>query len=304
MSSPQSPTNTLSSRLAALAQRLGLVGRASRQVLEQASRLQLPFAPLSPLQPDIWWQNGPPLQRLVDLPRNALSGPVQEDKAQAHAVLVHLVEEERRDLSDFDLRLVEGIHGHDEPETPCPSFELYAATPACKNVRIISYKDFVKAISQPLPRFLAGERLALYQASWYGDRVFWHGSHHPEAFAAAVVYARRRQMEVTLPADLVTYRLLPAGLDLLDSRYHVLSMPVEAWSHAEFMALLMSEGIPYARLSLLKNRKGKAPEFLLLPKDNPEATALGEGLRLAGAADVVQYLRTLLDNPPALPGAK
>ena len=97
MSSQSSPSS-LSSRLAALAQRLGLGGRAPR-LLESASQLRLPFQQLKPPAADIWWQNGPPLQRLVDLPRNALSGPVQEDKAQAHAVLIRVVELEQRELT-------------------------------------------------------------------------------------------------------------------------------------------------------------------------------------------------------------
>ena len=55
--------------------------------------------------------------------------------------------------------------------------------------------------------------------------------------------------------------------------------------------LLDAPGLPYARLSLL--RYPDAPEFLLLPKDSPEAHALGEGLRLAGAPDVIAYLEAL-----------
>lgn len=289
MSSQSSPSS-LSSRLAALAQRLGLGGRAPR-LLESASQLRLPFQQLPPPQADIWWQNAPPLQRLVDLPRNALSGPVQEDKAQAHAVLVRVVEVEPRELANFDLRLIDGFYGSDCVAAPSPSFEAFAATPACRSVRIISYKDFVKAISLPLSRFLAGERIALCQSSWHGKRVFWSGTHHLEAFASAIAYARRRELEVALPAELTTYRLNPAGLTELDTHYHVLAMPVQAWSDPAFMGLLLDGGIPYSRLSLLKN--SGAPEFLLLPKDHPEATALGEGLRLAGAADVVRYLASL-----------
>jgi hypothetical protein len=57
------------------------------------------------------------------------------------------------------------------------------------------------------------------------------------------------------------------------------------------MSLLLDNGLPYARLSLL--RTPGAAEFLLLPKHSAEATALGEGLRLAGAADVVAHMKTL-----------
>jgi len=62
-----------------------------------------------------------------------------------------------------------------------------------------------------------------------------------------------------------------------------------------FMGLLLDNGIPYARLSLLK--KAGTPEFLLLPKEHQEATALGEGLRLAGAQDVPSHLRQLAVQP-------
>jgi len=290
MSLSEQPS-TLTSRLAALAQRLGLAGRAPRQVLERASLLRLPFQALPMPPASIWWHLGPPLQRLVELPRGALSGPVQEDKAQAHAVLIRVVEQEQQQLDSFELCLVDGICGNDPAAPPYTHFENYAASESCRGVRIISYKDFVKTISQALPRFLGGERVSLRQASWYGERVFWAGEQHIEAFACAIAYARRRGLEVTLPAELTRYRLSANGLAELHKGYHVLAMPVQAWSDPAFMGLLLDNGTPYARLSLLRNPG--APEFLLLPKHNPEAMALGEGLRLAGAPDVVAYLKTL-----------
>ena len=69
-------------------------------------------------------------------------------------------------------------------------------------------------------------------------------------------------------------------------------MPGAAWSDPAFMGLLLDNGLPYARLALLRTHG--APEFLLLPKHNQEATALGEGLCLAGAPDVVKHLKTLV----------
>ena len=51
---------SLSSRLTALAQRLGLIGRAPRQILERASHLHLPFVALPPLRESICWQDVPP----------------------------------------------------------------------------------------------------------------------------------------------------------------------------------------------------------------------------------------------------
>lgn len=290
MSLSEQPS-TLSSRLSALAQRLGLIGRGQRQVLERASQLRLPFSPLPALRESICWQDGLQLQRLVDLPRNALSGPVQEDKAQAHATLIRVVEAQEQTLSSFDLRLINGLSSFSTEQANHTSFETFAGAASCRAVRIISYKDFVKTISLALPRFLAGDAINLRQAHWRNDRLFWSGEHHAEAFACAIAYARMRGLEVNLPAVVTRYRLSKSGLHDLQQHYHVLAMPHAAWSEPAFMALLLDSGLPYARLSLMAG--AGSPEFLLLPKHSAEATALGEGLRLAGAPDVVAYLRQL-----------
>ncbi|MGE8499002.1 MAG: DUF6685 family protein [Pseudomonas sp.] len=294
MSLSEQPS-TLSTRLAALAQRLGLIGRAQRQILERASSLQLPFSPLPETRNSIFWQEGPPLHQLVDLPRSALSGPVQEDKAEAHAVLVRVVDLQEQELNAFDLRMIDGISGTDPAPAFFADFESYAASDFCRQVRIISYKDFVKTISLALPRFLAGERINLCQASWHNKRVYWADDHNSQAFACAIAYARRRGLEISLPANLATYSLSTRGLKALQNQYHVLAMPAAAWSNPGFMGLLLDNQLPYARLSLL--RSPGAPEFLLLPKHSAEATALGEGLRLAGAPDVVAHIHELSSQP-------
>ncbi len=286
--SPSEHPASLTERISALAQRLGLSGRGPRHILQRASELRLPFQVLPQPSEQIWWQNGAPLQRLVDLPRNALSGPVQEDKAEAHAMLIKVVEHDTQQLNAFDLRLIDGLCGSDLSAPPFASFEQYASSEACKGIRIISYKDFVRVISTALPRFLAGERIVLRQADWVGNRVYWAGEHHHEAFASAIAYARLRGLDVALPAELTRYRINEAGLHALQAGYHMLAMPVQAWSDPQFMGLLLDKGVPYARLAML--RTPGAPEFLLLPKHSAEATALGEGLRLAGAPDVVAYL--------------
>lgn len=288
-----SESNTsLASRLSALAQRLGLGGRAPRLVFERARSLSLPFQAL-PIPPQsIWWQAGPPLQRLVDLPRDALSGPVQEDKAEARAVLMRVVEVEQQHLSDFDLRQIDGLCGTPQADgLAFASLEELAATQQCRTTRIISYKDFLKTISQAMPRFLAAEAVELRQASWYGPRIFWASEQNGAAFASAIAYARLRGLEVTLPAEISRYRLSSTGLGELKRLYHVLAMPVQSWSDPTFMGLLLDNGLPYSRLSLL--RDNGAAEFLLLPKASAEANALGEGLRLAGAPDVVGYLELM-----------
>lgn len=286
------PEPTLSTRLTALAQRLGLIGRGSKHVLAKASTLRLPFRSLPQRVESICWHAAPPLQRLVDLPRGALSGPVQEDKAQAHAALSAIVEVEYEHISDFDLRLIDGFSCNDNTQArDYQSFEDYAASPHCKQVRIISYKDFVRTLSLALPGFSAGELIDLRQASWRGKRTFWSGEQRVDAFAGAITYARLRGLQVSLPANLARYSLSAAGVDNLDREYHVLAMPGEAWSDSTFMGLLLDSGLPYARLSLL--RGADAPEFLLLPKQHQEANALGEGLRLAGAPDMLGLLRSM-----------
>jgi len=86
MSLPE-PMPPVTSRIVRFAQRLGLTGKSPRQVLEHASQISLPFAPLSEPAPSIFWHDGPCLQRFADLPRSALSGPIQEDKVSVGKVL-------------------------------------------------------------------------------------------------------------------------------------------------------------------------------------------------------------------------
>jgi len=285
------PPLSLTEHLAGLAQRLGLSRRGSPQLLAQAARLQLPFGPLPEVPDSIWWQDGPPLQRLAELPRGALSGPVQEDKAAAHAALSALVQVQQRRIAEFDLRWIDGIGGAAEPGARFARFEDYAASPACRSMRLISYRDFSRALAQALPNVNA--TLDLRQANWRGERYFWSGEQAAPAFACAVAYARRRGLTLQTQAQLSEYRLSRPGLDQLDASYHVLAMPAAAWSDARFMRLLLT-GMPYARLHLLRDSGG--PEFILLPRQQAAADALGSGLRQAGAADVSAWLRALLPS--------
>lgn len=279
------------SRLSALAQRLGLAGRSSRRIFEQASQLRLPFRYLPLPSPSIWWRSGPPLHRLPELPRDALSGPVQEDKADAHAMLVRIVEHRQQVVDDLDLRRIDGLLGGDDESASVLDLESYASQ--CRNVRIISYNDFVKTLDLALPLRDASHPLLLRQASWRGERLFWAGEQHAAEMACAIVYARRRGLDIRLPAQIDHYQLSTQGLDELQQRFHTLAMPVEAWSDPAFMGLLLDNRLPYSRLTLL--RAQDAPEFLLLPKHNADACALGEGLRIAGATDLADVLRRLLD---------
>lgn len=290
MSATQPPR--MGSKLAMLTQKLGLGGRSARLILERAAELKLPFEALSTAPESIWWSADSRLQDLPELPRNALSGPVQDDKAAAHAVLVRLIEQHQQEIESFDLRKIDGLAGGKDNPPLYTRLEDYLAGLQQRQVRIISYKDFLKAISLPLPGFLRGQRINLLQASWYGERIFWDGEQNIEAFASAIVYARRREMEVTLPAQLTTLQISPRGLKSLDINYHILAMSAPAWSHPGFMSLLVNNRIPYARLSL--KSRSNAAEYLMLPKHSAEAVALGEGLVLAGAPDVSAFLHQLM----------
>lgn len=293
MSSNSRSHSTFTGRLSALASRLRLGAARSdtRELRERAAALDLPFQALRRPEPSIWWQAGPPLHTLAELPRGALSGPVQEDKAEAHAILRRLVQVRQSTLEALDLKTVEGVCSREIlVETPCPRLEDLAAADVCRGVRIISYKDFVKAMSLALPRFTSGERIRLRQAAWHGERLFWAGERQACAFAAAIVYARRRELELKLPAQLERYDLEPGALDELEQRYHMLRIPAQAWSEPTFMSLLLDTGLPYARLALFTP---ETPECLLLPRGDERADAFGEGLRAAGAADVVKYLKQL-----------
>jgi hypothetical protein len=289
MSLPE-PMPSLTSQIARLAQRLGLRSKASLPIQEHASSLQLPFSRLPEPEPSIYWNDGPCLQRLLELPRGALSGPVQEDKARAHAALTRLISKDCVQ-SRLDLRQIDGFGGQRKAEPSYPTFEAFASTPACRQVRIISYKDFLRALGSALPGFDKGTPIDVRQASWLGERLYWAGEHHLEAFACAVAYARLRGLEVMLTADVTDYRLDRSGVNALDAEYHAVTMPAQAWSDREFMALLVDSQVPYARLTLLRDTSNS--ELLLLEKRDQTANALGEGLKTAGAPDLIRYLRDL-----------
>ena len=292
MSSPLEHSNSLAARLGAMAQRLGLGGGNSKRILERARQLALPFRPLPQPSTSIWWLAGPPLHRLPELPRDALSGPVQEDKAEAHAMLVRIVEQHIQRSSAFDLRAIDGLLGSEGCSLQHESLEQFSADPLCRDVRIISYKDFTRVLDCALPQRDAEHPLQLRQASWRGERIFWAGEQHSAELACAVVYARRRGLEIQLPAQVSRYRLSRVGIAELERSFHALAMPVQAWTDPAFMDLLLDRHLPYSRLSLL--RTPEAPEFLILPKRHPAASALGQGLRLAGAPELADTLRLLL----------
>jgi len=263
---------------------LGFGDYRLRQIYQRAALLRLPFTPPPLLSPSVWWpQTG--LARLASLPRSALSGPVQEDKAAAHRALASLVNETHETHASLELRKIDGLAG--SPGEPFAHLEDLVASHPCRRFRILSYQDFERVISLALPRFLAGESTRLLTADWLGGRLFWAGEQQREALACAVVYARVRGLSVSLPAQVTRYRLNQAGLCAFQEQYHALWMPAQAWTSAGFMHLLLENHIPYARLAKLYPDH---QEILLLPRTRRRSNALGLGLLKAGAFDAVEWL--------------
>lgn len=287
MSQPPRP-RSVTSRLAALAQRLGIGATEGRNIAERSRSLSLPFEPLPDWPAGLGWQSGPPLYRLIDLPRGALSGPVQEDKARIHAVLKRLVTSVREAHPAVDVRSIDGLCCRSLLDSPLAGLEELSNCEQCRKVRIISYNDFTKVLGVALPGFERKAPLQLRSAGWHGARLFWDDDNHPCELANAVVYARRRGLEIILPATIQRFSLQSVVLDELARDFHMLAMPAKAWSEAAFMELLLETGMPYARFGLFNS---ETPESLLLPRDHPQSDAFGLGLREAGAPDVIAYLR-------------
>lgn len=256
-----------------------------------AARIQLPFAGLEVPPLTISWKKNLYFQHLYELPRGALSGPVQEDKAAAHALLAKLVNKDIDTETIVDLRDVYGLTEPLAELTGMQDLETLAASKECRHIRIISYRDFEKTITQAIPLFLSDEPIYLRQASWLGESLFWSGEQHSYEFACAVVYARRRGLELPKRTHICRYSLNINTLQTVRQTYHMLIMPEQAWSDREFMAILLHSGCPYARLAL---NKAPAPlEVLLLPKNQATADTLGKGLLMAGAQDACEILLQL-----------
>ncbi|KAF1004040.1 MAG: hypothetical protein GAK36_00139 [Pseudomonas sp.] len=282
-------SRSMTQRLAELARLIGLGSSEAEQVLRRTATLALPFGELPAHRSGIGWQSGTPLQRLIDLPRGALSGPVQEDKAQAHATLKLLVGKQREKTETFDLRRIDGLCVRGTlADSGQPDFEALVASPECRRVRIISFSDFNRVLGIAIPGFERKPIGRVRQASWHGNRLFWEHESHAEEFASAVVYARRRGLEIQLPFERYRYLLRRDALNELERRYHMLAMPPQAWNDDHFMGLLLETGMPYARFGLFNT---DTPESLMLQRQHPLANAFGEGLRALGAADIIAHLR-------------
>jgi len=266
---------------------LGLGDYRLRKIYQRAALLRLPFTEPPPFKSSIWWpEEG--LTRLASLPRCALSGPVQEDKAAAYRALCGLVSKTDEVIESLQLREIDGLTGA-VGESFNHLEELVAGHP-CRRFRILSYQDFERTISLALPHFLAGETIDLLSADWFGGRLFWSGEREREALACAVVYARVRGLSVSLPARITRYRLNQERLAKLQEQYHALWMPPQVWTTPSFMHLLLESQMPYARLAKIHP---DYQEVLLLPRTRRRSNALGLGLRKAGAFDAAHWLASL-----------
>ncbi len=256
-----------------------------------AQHIALPFINLSVPQVNICWKNNLYFQHLYDLPRSALSGPVQEDKAEAHSFLANIVTKSIDTDRIIDLREIYGLSesvcglGHQQ------DLESFAASEQCRHIRIISYRDFEKTITQAIPHFLSDQPINLRQANWLGEHLFWTGEQYSCELACAVVYAKRRGLDLPKRSYISRYALNADALKILHKHYHMLLMPEQAWSDRQFMSILLDSSIPYSRLTLTKFPVQN--EVLLLSKRKKLSDSLGKGLKLAGAYDATEILMQL-----------
>lgn len=253
-----------------------------------AQRIDLPFINLTMPKISVCWKSNLYFQHLYDLPRSALSGPIQEDKAEAHQFLAKIITKTIDTDCMIDLRDIYGVSESVCNLQPLHSLEDFAASEQCKHIRIISYRDFEKTITQAIPHFLSDQPINLRRADWVGNNLFWAGEQYSSEFACAVVYAKRRGLDLPKRTYISRYSLNHEALKNLHRHYHVLIMPEQTWSDRQFMALLLNSNIPYARLTLIKSPN--QTEVLLLPKRKKLSDNLGKGLKLAGAYDATEIL--------------
>lgn len=256
-----------------------------------AQRIQLPFSRFNAPPLTISWKNNLNFQHLYNLPRHALSGPVQEDKTQAHSFFNHLIKKEIDTQSIIDLRDLYGFCELQLGAESLSSLEIFAANDRCRQVRIISYRDFKKTIELAIPDFFTEQPIHLLQASWLGPELFWAGQKLSCEFACAVVYARLRGLVLPKTARISRYVIDQDAVRNIQRNYHMPIMPEQAWDAPEFMTALVETGSPYVRLTL--SPPPQAIEILLLAKHQQLSNTLGKALKLAGAYDASEILLQL-----------
>lgn len=268
---------------------------ASRRIQRCLERLADAFVPLPAPTDSLWWDEGHPLHLLLGLPRAALSGPTQEIKSRAHALLSQLVVAETVQVAALDLRAIDGLCQRlgDSTLATVVQLEELAALPAAREqVRIIGYRDFQAALYRTLPNLSAEQTLRLRQASWRGTRLFLENDPATTlAFASIIAYARIRGIAVEVPAQIQRLRLDPAAIDRLQEAFALYALPNAVWNHPDFIQVLLGLKLDYARLPL--PAPGQDLEWLLLPNEVASTRVLAEILERLGAAEVIGYLQAL-----------
>lgn len=247
--------------------------------------LHLDFPRIAPPQPSIHWSQCLHLQQLANLPSNALYGPVQEDKAEAYRFLSKTVSIDMQPVSSFDMRGLHGLNHENEALLSYDSWEAMAQSAQCRHIRIISIRDFNRALSVAIGK---NQNVDLLSTAWEADKVYWADTQNTAELIAALVYARRRELPVNLPAHLYRIRTHPAAINDLKKHYHSLVMPVAAWNDPAFMNYLMTYRIPYVRLPISIGQL--CAQTILLPRNNLNSNTFGTALLQAGAQDIADLL--------------
>lgn len=285
--------NSLLSRVGAVIGRRQTAKKGAFTAQQVGNSVQLDFPQLELPPTSIHWQQNLNLQHLLNLPRKALSGPVQEDKAEAHHYLKNIVQSESYLLNRFDLRDIYGINLGITPIFTHTSLEELSSSDMCRSIRLISMRDFEGLMERIMPAEQKKQPVQLLTASWLGLNYFWEPDQQMLDFVCAVVYARRRGLPLQRPAQVTRITLNKAALLNLQKHYHVLAMPEDAWTENSFMQYLVNYRVPYARLAIA--RVPLPIEVLLLPRHCDLSNELGHGLHLAGARDAIVFLLQLCD---------
>lgn len=250
-----------------------------------ARKLRLEFPCISIPEPSIHWSHCLHLQQLANLPTNALYGPVQEDKAEAYRFLSKIVSIDMQTISSFDMRGLFGLNHQLDPLLAYDSWEAMAQAPQCRHIRLISIRDFNRTLSAAIGK---SQNIDLLSTAWHADKVYWADTQNSAELITALVYARRRGLAINLPAHLYRISSHPAAIKELKKHYHTLGMPIAAWTDPVFMHYLMAHKIPYVRLPLSLGKH--SVQTILLPRSSPNANTFGNGLLLAGAQELADFL--------------
>lgn len=274
-------------RLTTKLTRRGQSGSFYKQ-LEEA--VDLPYTPLFTPKFDVFLPRCIAIQRLIQLPSNGLSGPVQQDKEQAYNYLKNIVTTTIIENPQFNIAAFDGINCPPVIPEHVNSLQDFSKSFYCRDARILSYKDFEAALK--LCFVDKYTPITVEQVGWLNDSYFWNA--RPNAslahFVCAQNYAHLRKLDTTVPVVIQQHSINSVALSQLKASYHIMSMPHETWSHPAFMSFLIKCELPYARLAI-----SRAPypyiEWLLLPRNHSQSNLLAESLLEAGAPDVMTYLQ-------------